>query len=62
MDFSDSAPQTGGIPLVAGMITAFFTGLVTVKLMLKIVRKNRLFGFAAYTAILGILCITLGNR
>jgi undecaprenyl-diphosphatase len=48
---------TDFLPLAAGTLTAFITGLLSIKLMLKIVREKRLFGFAVYTAILGILCI-----
>jgi undecaprenyl-diphosphatase len=53
----ESGPVTAPIPLVAGTLTAFITGLLSIKLMLKIVREKRLFGFALYTAVLGILCI-----
>ncbi|MDR1232365.1 MAG: undecaprenyl-diphosphate phosphatase [Spirochaetaceae bacterium] len=53
----ESGPATGPIPLATGMLTAFVTGLLSVKLMLKIVREKRLFGFAVYTAVLGILCV-----
>ena len=45
------------LPLIAGTAAAFITGFLAVTLMLAIVRKNRLFIFAAYTAVLGILCI-----
>lgn len=59
--FSDGVSQTGGLSLVAGTLAAFFTGLMAIKLMLKIVREKRLAGFAIYTAILGILCIVFGK-
>ena len=59
--FSDGFPKTGTLSLAAGTLTAFLTGLLAVKLMLKIVREKRLFGFAAYTAILGILCVAFGK-
>jgi undecaprenyl-diphosphatase len=52
-------PAIDAPPLIAGMVTAFLTGLLAVKLMLRIVRKRRLYAFAAYTAVLGILCIVL---
>jgi undecaprenyl-diphosphatase len=52
-----SGPAVSPLPLAVGTLTAFATGLLSIKLMLKIVRENRLFGFALYTAILGILCI-----
>jgi undecaprenyl-diphosphatase len=59
--FPSGTPKTGGFSLAAGTLTAFFAGLMAIKLMLKIVRENRLFGFAAYTAILGILCVVFGT-
>jgi undecaprenyl-diphosphatase len=55
--FSDGASKTGGLALAVGTLTAFLTGLMAIKLMLNIVRKKRLFGFAAYIAVLGILCV-----
>jgi undecaprenyl-diphosphatase len=56
-DLGNGGPAVSPIPLIAGTLTAFITGLLSVKLMLKIVREKRLFGFALYTAVLGILCI-----
>jgi undecaprenyl-diphosphatase len=56
-DLGEGGPATGTIPLVVGTLTAFITGLLSIRLMLKIVREKRLFGFALYTAVLGILCI-----
>jgi undecaprenyl-diphosphatase len=58
---SGGAAQTDGLVLAAGTLTAFLTGLLAINLMLKIVREKRLFGFAAYTAALGILCVVLGK-
>jgi undecaprenyl-diphosphatase len=60
-DLSGGVSKTSGLSLAAGTLTAFLTGLLAVKLMLKIVREKRLFGFAAYTAILGLLCIVFGK-
>jgi undecaprenyl-diphosphatase len=56
-DLGNGGPPVGTVPLVIGTLTAFITGLLSIKLMLKIVREKRLFGFALYTAVLGILCI-----
>jgi undecaprenyl-diphosphatase len=52
-------PEIAILPVAAGMITAFITGYLAIKLMLKIVREKRLRGFALYTAILGILCVII---
>ncbi|MDR1470769.1 MAG: undecaprenyl-diphosphate phosphatase [Spirochaetaceae bacterium] len=60
--FSDGVSETGGLSLAVGTLTAFLSGLLAIRLMLKIVREKRLFGFAAYTAVLGILCIVLGKH
>ncbi|MDR2444457.1 MAG: undecaprenyl-diphosphate phosphatase [Spirochaetaceae bacterium] len=50
----------GGIgagPLIAGTLTAAFTGFFAVKFMLKIVKERSLKGFAAYVAVLGTLTL-----
>ncbi|MDR2635098.1 MAG: undecaprenyl-diphosphate phosphatase [Clostridiales bacterium] len=39
--------------LIAGMFTAFISGLFAVKFMIKVFRDKSLFGFAAYTFLLG---------
>jgi undecaprenyl-diphosphatase len=46
-------------PLIAGTLTAAVVGFFSVKLMLKLVRERRLWGFAVYTGILGILVLIL---
>ena len=43
--------------IVAGTVTAAIVGFFAIRLMLKIVRERPLFGFAIYTAILGVLVI-----
>ncbi len=43
--------------LVAGMIVAGLTGYFAIKLMISAVKKKKLWGFAAYTAILGVLIL-----
>ena len=50
----------GGIgiaPLALGTIAAAAVGFFSIRLMLKIVRKSSLWGFAAYTAVLGVLVL-----
>ncbi|QQO09836.1 undecaprenyl-diphosphate phosphatase [Breznakiella homolactica] len=47
----------GAVPLIAGTLTAALVGVVSVKLMLRIVRERSLFGFAVYVAILGALVL-----
>ena len=50
----------GGIhwtSLVAGMLVAGMTGYFAIKLMISAIKKKKLWGFAVYTAVLGILVI-----
>jgi undecaprenyl-diphosphatase len=53
------APETGMSPaaMIAGVLTAALVGFFSIRLMLKIVRERSLLGFAAYTAVLGILVL-----
>jgi len=43
--------------IIAGTVAAAIVGFFAVQLMLKIVRERSLFGFAIYTAVLGVLVI-----
>ena len=43
--------------MVAGTVSAAIVGFFAVRLMLKIVREKSLWGFAIYTAILGVLVL-----
>ena len=43
--------------VVAGMLVAGMTGYFAVKLMITAIKKKKLWGFAVYTAVLGILVI-----
>ena len=43
--------------LAAGMIVAGLTGYFAIKVMISAVKKKKLWGFAVYTAILGVLVI-----
>jgi len=47
----------GAAAMVAGTISAAIIGFFAVRLMLKIVREKSLWGFAIYTAILGVLVL-----
>jgi undecaprenyl-diphosphatase len=50
----------GGIgiaAIAAGTVSAAIVGFFAVRLMLKIVREKSLWGFAIYTAILGVLVL-----
>jgi undecaprenyl-diphosphatase len=59
----DLAGATGsagiGLPaLIAGTAAAGVVGFFSIGLMLKLVREHSLWGFAAYTALLGILILS----
>jgi undecaprenyl-diphosphatase len=47
----------GAAAIIAGTVSAAVVGFFAVRLMLKIIRERSLFGFAIYTAILGILIL-----
>jgi undecaprenyl-diphosphatase len=60
---SKAAAQTAGesigtTAVIAGTVSAAIVGFFAVKLMLKIIREKSLYGFAVYTAVLGILVLT----
>jgi len=55
-----SAAVNGDITVaavIAGTVSAAIVGFFAIRLMLKIVRERSLFGFAAYTAVLGTLIL-----
>ena len=43
--------------IVAGMLVAGMTGYFAIRLMLAAIKKKKLWGFAVYTAVLGVLVI-----
>jgi undecaprenyl-diphosphatase len=45
------------LPVAAGTITAAIVGFFAVKMMLKIIREKSLYGFAIYTAAVGLLVL-----
>jgi undecaprenyl-diphosphatase len=47
----------GAAAVIAGTVTAAVVGFFAVKLMLKIIREKSLYGFAIYTAVLGVLIL-----
>jgi len=63
IDSISGLPVTAGggmgvLAIIAGTLSAAITGFFAVRLMLKIVREKRLWGFAVYTAVLGLLILT----
>ncbi|MCL2126909.1 MAG: undecaprenyl-diphosphate phosphatase [Treponema sp.] len=47
----------GAAAIIAGTLSAAVVGFFAVRLMLKIVREKSLWGFAAYTGVLGLLVL-----
>ncbi len=47
----------GAAATIAGTVSAAVVGFFAVRLMLKIVREKSLWGFAVYTAVLGVLVL-----
>lgn len=52
-----AASSTGVLPLVAGFLSAFFSGLFACKVMIALVKKAKLKWFALYCALVGIAVI-----
>lgn len=46
-----------GLPLLAGFIAAYLSGLFACKVMIRIVSRGKLYWFAIYCAILGVVAI-----
>ncbi len=57
-DFSGAESGISALPLILGFITAFLSGLFACTLMISLVKKAKLWGFAIYCAIAGLACIT----
>jgi undecaprenyl-diphosphatase len=49
------------LPLAIGTLSAAIVGFFAIKFMLKIVRERSLWGFAAYTGVLGLLVLCLAH-
>jgi len=47
----------GAAAVIAGTLSAALVGFFAVKLMLKIIREKSLYGFAVYTAVLGLFVL-----
>ena len=55
--FSASLSGVGYIPLILGFISAFISGLFACKFMIALVKKTKLFWFAIYCAVVGLISI-----
>lgn len=55
--FASESTGIGVLPLAAGFLAAFTSGLFACKAMIALVKKTKLKGFALYCAILGVIAI-----
>lgn len=56
-EFGASASGIGTLPLILGFVAAFLSGLFACTLMINLVKKARLWGFAIYCALAGLACV-----
>jgi undecaprenyl-diphosphatase len=54
-----TSTSVGVLPLTAGFLAAFITGILACMWMIRIVRNSKLIYFAIYTLVVGILAIIL---
>ena len=55
--FNFNATSIPVLPLLIGMLTSFISGLFAIKLMLKLVKKSKLYYFSIYLFILSFLLV-----
>ncbi len=56
-DFSSAESSIATLPLVLGFVSAFLSGLFACKVMINLVKRAKLWGFAVYCCIAGAVCI-----
>ena len=56
-EFGQAASGIGTLPLVLGFATAFLSGLFACTLMVNLVKRASLLGFAVYCTIAGLACV-----
>lgn len=56
----DATAVIGWLPMLVGFLAAFIVGCLACKWMLNIVKRGKLWWFAVYCAIVGIICIIKG--
>lgn len=56
-EFAQASSGIGTLPLILGFITAFLSGFFACKVMINLVRRAKLWGFAIYCGIVGIICV-----
>lgn len=56
-EFGQASSGIGTLPLALGFAAAFLSGLFACNLMINLVKRARLWGFAVYCAIAGAACV-----
>ncbi|MCM1306165.1 MAG: undecaprenyl-diphosphate phosphatase [Bacteroides sp.] len=51
--------DVGTLPLIIGTASAFISGLLSINLFMKLIKKHSMIGFAIYTVLLGIVVTLL---
>ena len=54
---AETATSIGWLPMLVGFLAAFIVGCIACKWMLNIVKKGKLWWFAVYCVIVGVICI-----
>ena len=61
-DVMDNGMGDVSIPaVIIGFAVAAVSGFVAIKFMLKLISRHKLYGFAAYTAVMGVIVMILTN-
>lgn len=56
-EFSATSTGISPVSLILGFLAAFVSGLFACKVMINLVKKAKLTGFAIYCAVLGVICL-----
>lgn len=56
-EFAPAESAAGTVPLLLGFATAFVSGLLACTLMINLVKRTKLWGFAVYCALAGLVCV-----
>ena len=58
-EFSGESAGVGALPLLFGFLAAFIFGLVACKVVISLVKRAKLTGFAIYCAVIGVIAIVM---
>ncbi|MEA5002169.1 MAG: undecaprenyl-diphosphate phosphatase [Christensenella sp.] len=61
-DVADNGMGNVSIPMVlVGLVVSAVCGFIAIKFMLRLISRHKLYGFAAYTAVIGVVVLVLTN-